>query len=256
MEELDKIIQAFQPISLTEMDSVKLMDRTDTKFVFHIRDLKKILDKIVGHYRALEVEGSRWSPYETLYFDTPKLELYLRHHNQKLNRFKIRYRKYVNSNLHFFEIKFKNNKGRTIKKRIKQTQIENDINGNALQLLQTMTPFKEGDLKPVLFVNCSRATLVNIEHEERLTLDVKLQFVKNSTEINFEPLVIAELKQAKVNIQSPFYKLMKHYRFRSSSMSKYCFGVTQLFPDIKKNNFKPKILTLNKIIHATTTSNE
>lgn len=82
MEELDQIIQAFQPISLTEMDSVKLMDRTDTKFVFHIRDLKKILDDIAGNYRALEVEGSRWSPYETLYFDTPNLELYLRHHNQ------------------------------------------------------------------------------------------------------------------------------------------------------------------------------
>ncbi len=237
------------------MDSVKLMDRTDTKFVFHVQDLDAVLSEISKHYRALEVEGTRWSPYETLYYDTPGLELYIRHHNQKLNRYKIRYRKYVNSNLHFFEIKFKNNKGRTIKKRIKETAIETEIKNNAQQLLESITGFKAAELKPILFVNCSRATLVNTQMEERLTLDVKLQFKRNGAELNFEPLVIAELKQNKVNVRSPFYKLMKHYRFRSSSMSKYCFGVTQLFPEIKKNNFKPKILTLNKIINAATTSN-
>lgn len=237
------------------MDSVKLMDRTDTKFVFHVQDLDAVLSDISKHYRALEVEGTRWSPYETLYYDTPGLELYIRHHNQKLNRYKIRYRKYVNSNLHFFEIKFKNNKGRTIKKRIKEAAIETEIKNNAQQLLESITGFKAAELKPILFVNCSRATLVNTQMEERLTLDVKLQFTRNGTELNYEPLVIAELKQNKVNVRSPFYKLMKHYRFRSSSMSKYCFGVTQLFPEVKKNNFKPKILTLNKIINAATTSN-
>jgi hypothetical protein len=252
---LDQIISAFQPITLAEMDSVKLMDRTDTKFVFHLQDLDAILSEISDKYRALEVEGTRWSPYETLYYDTPSLELYLRHHNQKMNRYKIRYRKYVNSNLHFFEIKFKNNKGRTVKKRIKEEKIETEIKNNAQQLLESITGFKASDLKPILYVNCSRATLVNTELEERLTLDVKLQFKKNGIELNYEPLVIAELKQNKVNIQSPFYRLMKHYRFRSSSMSKYCFGVTQIFPEVKKNNFKPKILTLNRILNATTTSN-
>lgn len=237
------------------MDSVKLMDRTDTKFVFHIQELDTILSQIVTNYKALVVEGTSWSPYETLYFDTPSLELYMRHHNQKMNRYKIRYRKYVNSNLHFFEIKFKNNKGRTIKKRIKEAQIETEIKGNALQLLKTITSFNEGDLRPTLFVNCSRATLVNVEIEERLTLDVMLQIKKDNKELNFTPLVIAELKQAKVNVQSPFYRLMKHKRFRSSSMSKYCYGITQIFEDIKKNNFKPQILTLNKILNAPTTSN-
>jgi hypothetical protein len=254
LKTLDQIISAFKPISLSEMDSVKLMDRTDTKFVFHIQDLGAVLGEISNHYRALEVEGTRWSPYETLYFDTPNLELYLRHHNQKLNRYKIRYRKYVNSNLHFFEIKFKNNKGRTIKKRIKEAKIETEIKDNAKSLLENITLFKATDLKPVLYVNCSRATLVNTEMEERLTLDVNLQFQMNGKELNFRPLVIAELKQSKVNVQSPFYRLMKHNRFRSSSMSKYCFGVTQMFPDIKKNNFKPKIRTLNKILYATTTT--
>ena len=254
MESLNSFLSSFEPISLEEMDSVKLMDRTDTKFVFHRSSLPIVLSAISKNYRALEVENSRWSPYETLYFDTPLLELYMRHHNEKMNRYKIRYRKYVNSNLHFFEIKFKNNKGRTIKKRILQKQIEHEIKDSALQLLESITSFKINDLQPIMFVNCSRATLVNQEFGERLTLDVNLQFKTDDTTIDFEPLVIAELKQSKVNVQSPFYKLMKENHFRSSSISKYCLGITQLKPELKHNNFKPKLLTLNKIIHDTTTS--
>ncbi|MBL0047611.1 MAG: hypothetical protein IPP32_05865 [Bacteroidetes bacterium] len=75
MRTLDQIISAFQPITLAEMDSVKLMDRTDTKFVFHVQDLDAVLSDISKHYRALEVEGTRWSPYETLYYDTPGLRI-------------------------------------------------------------------------------------------------------------------------------------------------------------------------------------
>lgn len=232
------------------MDSVKLMDRTDTKFVFHIQKLKDVLSGVYQHYKALEVEGSRWSPYETLYFDTQDFELYLRHHNQKMNRYKIRSRRYVNSNLHFFEIKFKNNKGRTIKKRIKQSRIETSISNTSKDLLESMTDFNSEALYPILFVNCARATLVNIEYQERLTIDVNLEFVCKDQKVSFSPIVIAELKQTKVNIQSPFYKMMKQNRFRSSSMSKYCLGVTQIFNQVKKNNFKPQILTLNKILHA------
>ena len=41
------------------------------------------------------------------------------HQNKKLNRYKIRQREYLISDISFFEIKFKSNKGRTIKKRIK-----------------------------------------------------------------------------------------------------------------------------------------
>ena len=90
MENINALLSSFKPISLEEMDSVKLMDRTDTKFVFHRSSLPIVLSAISKNYRALEVENSRWSPYETLYFDTPSLELYMRHHNEKMNRYKIR----------------------------------------------------------------------------------------------------------------------------------------------------------------------
>ena len=39
------------------------------------------------------------------------------HHNGKLNRYKIRFRDYINTKNSFLEVKFKTNKGETIKSR-------------------------------------------------------------------------------------------------------------------------------------------
>lgn len=41
------------------MDSVKLMDRTDTKFTFHISQLIEILELVKNDYRVLEIEEKR-----------------------------------------------------------------------------------------------------------------------------------------------------------------------------------------------------
>src|SRR6476620_1200607 len=89
----------FEPITLQEMDGVKLMDRTDTKFTFNINELDAILDEARAHYRILDIEGNRISRYKTLYFDTENFKLYNEHHSGKLNRYKIRHRTYVESNL-------------------------------------------------------------------------------------------------------------------------------------------------------------
>jgi len=115
---IEENIKKFTSISLEEMDNVKLMNRTDVKYIFNERILADVLDKIKDDYFILSAAGTRMANYITLYFDTKKNKFYLQHHNGKRNRFKVRYRKYVESDLTFFEIKFKNSKGRVIKNRI------------------------------------------------------------------------------------------------------------------------------------------
>ncbi|MBK7667231.1 MAG: VTC domain-containing protein [Sphingobacteriaceae bacterium] len=119
MKSVADILNSFESITLAEMDKAKLMDRTDTKFTFSEENLKKVLTEVKSDYKILEIENCRMSTYQTLYYDTSDLSLYLKHHNGKLNRYKIRHRTYVESKLGFLEVKFKNNKGRTIKVRIK-----------------------------------------------------------------------------------------------------------------------------------------
>lgn len=246
--EIMNCLNLFDPISLKEMDSVKLLDRIDTKFVFHAELLPKILEEASVYYRMLEVKGTRMSQYETLYFDTDSLLLYQKHHNKHTNRFKIRFRKYVESNLSFFEIKFKNNKGRTIKERIKQRDITSAIENDAAEFLINKTQMEASDFLPQLWVNYHRITLVNRDSFERLTIDLGLTFICDGKSTCYNNLVIAEVKQEKAN-DSPFLGIMKEHKIRQGSISKYCFGVISMRDNVKSNNFKKNILTIKKVCH-------
>src|SRR4051812_18873006 len=105
------------------MDNVKLMNRTDTKFLFTTDQFETVLNEVAPYYKVLEVNGKRLNHYKTLYYDTSDLALYNKHHNGKLNRYKIRHRTYVESDTGFLEVKFKNNKGRTIKNRVREHDV-------------------------------------------------------------------------------------------------------------------------------------
>ncbi len=143
------------------MDSVKLQDRMDTKFMFKDTLLPDILMRMTAHYKVLEIEGQRFNHYETLYFDTEKFDLYIRHHNGKLNRYKFRSRRYVESNLNFFEVKFKNNKGRTIKDRIKRPELITEIADKSSEFVRSLSNIDPDSLKPKLWVNYVRTTFVS-----------------------------------------------------------------------------------------------
>jgi hypothetical protein len=241
-------LNTFEPITLQEMDGVKLMDRTDTKFIFNVAQLPSVLSEAKQFYRILDVEGNRISRYKTLYFDTEDFDLYNKHHSGKLNRYKIRHRTYVESNLGFLEVKFKNNKGRTLKTRIKEIEVPALSMGKAFSFLEKMLPFSPLDLMPKIWINYSRITLVNKESAERLTLDLFLEFENDGKKQSMDYLVIAEVKQDS-KVASPFINLMRQKHIRQGSISKYCFGVASTFSQVKTNNFKQKLSNVNKLIN-------
>ena len=119
MSHIYHILNSFEPIALDKMDKVKLMDRIDSKYMFTLQMLPGILEASKTHYYVTSINDQRYSSYESVYYDTDDYSLYHQHHSGKLNRCKIRQRTYTESKLNFLEIKFKNNKGRTTKTRIK-----------------------------------------------------------------------------------------------------------------------------------------
>ena len=64
----------FSPISLNQMDGVKLMNRSDTKFTFGYSKLASLLEKLIPYYQLLEINGKRIHSYKSLYFDTQESE--------------------------------------------------------------------------------------------------------------------------------------------------------------------------------------
>jgi hypothetical protein len=249
-EAVKTMLDTFETITLEEMDRVKLMDRTDQKFNFNIAHLPALLNEVRDTYRVLEVAGTKMSRYETLYYDTPSFDLFRQHHNGQTNRYKIRLRRYVESDLNFFEIKFKNNKGRTIKKRVKRSSLNMVINGSSEELLSNTSGMDPAHIEPKLWVNYNRITLVNRFEEERITIDLDLEVKNESGIADFSGLVIVEAKQAKPT-DTAFVKRLKRLHIREGGTSKYCLAVSKLIPDIKKNNFKPDLIHIQKIINDT-----
>lgn len=246
MENSFDLYSGFEPISLDEMNKVKLLDRMDRKFMFHVSHLNDILAMAGEHFFILEISGKRFARYETTYYDTPDFDMYTRHHNWKLNRYKVRFRSYVDSNLNFFEIKFKSNKGRTIKSRIKLPDNKWSLEGETGTLLEKKTIYKASDLTPALQVNYNRITLVNKNMTERLTIDFGLNYVCGDKRAELPSLIIAEVKQDRSG-SSEFITIMQQMRIKPASMSKYCLGIASTVNNVKLNNFKQKVRYVNQI---------
>jgi len=242
----EKTLNIFKPISLDEMNGVKLLNRMDKKFTFSYSLLDEILRDASAHYRILEIDGLRYAHYETRYYDTPEFEMYIKHHNRKLNRNKVRFRTYLDSGIHFFEVKFKTNKGRTIKKRVSRDLNDYSITGTAEELLKKRTIYPSEGLQEAIRVYYSRITLVSNDLKERLTIDLDLRFDHQGNKAGYPGMVIAEVKQDK-SAASPFIQLMRNKRISDISISKYCLGVASTVFNIKINNFKIKINHVQKL---------
>jgi hypothetical protein len=239
-------LSRFEKITLSEMDNVKLMSRTDTKFAFNISILPKVLEKLSQFYRVMEIDGDRLHHYKSLYFDTEDRKFYTEHHNRRVNRNKIRFREYVGSGLTFLEIKLKNNKGKTIKKRKKVDSISEKITEKQQEYIDKVIgyPIK---VSAKQWINFSRVTFVHKTKKERLTIDVNLTFNTNEETGDLKNIVIAEVKQERMSRSSDFMKIVKEMRILPFRLSKYCMSSLQLWPQLKQNRFKEKQRFVNKL---------
>lgn len=241
-----KLLESFTSVSLHEIDCVKLMDRIDTKYVFNEIVLEEIIEQLKPYYKVLTINEHRVFPYSTTYFDTSDFELYNHHQNGKLNRYKIRFRRYDTYGNSFLEIKLKTNKQQTQKKRHQISESDN-LPEDTLSLIEKETGHKFSDLQQTLINNFNRITLVNNNLTERLTLDFNLFFQNENGKEELSNIVIAELKQYKYSNTSSFYLIMKNRGIRKLGVSKYCLGMVLLNPNLKWNSFKPKMLQIQKV---------
>ncbi len=248
-EALDRL----SPIGLEEMDSIKLMNRIDSKYLTNEQTLLGILsDAAAAGYRVLVTGNERIAPYDSIYYDTEGLKMFYDHHNRRLVRQKVRTRSYVNSGLAFLEIKRKNNKGRTKKKRIRipQEQLRSfSANPEACAYLADHSWFKAEELSPVLETLFCRITLVNPAKTERLTIDTRLCFknFRTEKETSLQDAVIIELKQDG-RAASQMKGILLDHRVKPVRISKYCVALTLTDPVAKTGRFKVKVRTIEKTI--------
>ncbi len=249
IDKLTEILQHIDPISLDELAVCRLLNRIDTKYFCHVNDLPQVFEKTQKDFRVQEIGNQRIFKYESLYFDTPGLKTYFDHHQGKRNRYKIRFRKYVDTGDTFLEVKKKKNYIRTDKRR---TQI--DFTENLTQLhydfIMNHIPVRKDGLKPTIWTIFDRITLAGKNHIERITIDTNIRFKKGAKETVLPGLSIIEVKREKTGGISPFTQILHDARFRPYGISKYVLGNILLTPELKHNRFTKKVLTINKICYG------
>lgn len=236
----------FDKTTLAEMNSVSLMKRVDTKFILKESQLLEVLSKLYDDYKILQIDQERLMKYSTLYFDYQNKKCFKDHHNGKLNRYKIRMRKYLVSDICFLEIKKKNNLGVTNKIRRQIKDFETDLTLESKEFISDSN-INNLLLEPSLYNNFSRMTLVNKNESERITIDVDLSFRFGMDEKKFDKLVVVEIKQEGKRLNTTINRALKSMSILPTNFSKYCIGISNIIDDIKSNRFKEINLKINKL---------
>lgn len=214
--------------------------------MFTPEKLRQLLPLLLEDYRVLEIDDHRIFSYRTRYFDTEGLDFYLDHHSGKLNRHKVRFRTYVETGATFLEIKFKNNKGRTIKNRMIVADQETVLSQESKAFIREISGIR-ADLIPVLENRFSRITLVNKTKPERVTLDFNMSFHFQGKDLLIDDLCVAEVKQERFDRLSPIMTALKAIGCYPDSISKYCLGVAMGLSHVKHNRFKQKLIKIQKL---------
>lgn len=251
MTTIDKMLQELPPITLGEMSGVKLMNRTDTKFVTNVDKLMTLLRMVRKDYYVQDIDGGRNLEYDTTYFDTERFDMYNQHQWNHTNRQKIRFRTYCVSGLQFMEVKTKNNHGRTRKKRMEVTDMDLSDDAKRLFLSQHLR-YDADTLIPALNNHFSRITLVNKGKTERLTIDSGLRFnnLVSGIQKDMGRLVIIELKRDG-QVFSPVLEMLRRLRIQPHGFSKYSMG-SALTSDglLPVNRFKSKLIEVRKLVNS------
>lgn len=241
----------FATISLAGMKAVKLMNRIDTKYITTVPVLVELLRLAREDYMVQEIDGRTLMPYYTCYYDTADCDMYYQHLHGRLTRKKVRVRRYESSGIEFLEVKQKNNKGRTDKKRRPTADMSE---ASRCDFIFETSGYRGESLAPQIENSFTRLTLVNKAMTERLTIDTDLRFhnLVSGECADLTGLVIIELKRDG-RAHSPISEILRLLRIVPSGFSKYCIGMALTNPLLHVNRFKPRLRNIYKMLHPTHT---
>ena len=247
----DDLLEHFDPISLAELNAkAAMLERLDNKYVVKAPVLGVAAAELARHFDILEIGERRAFGYETWYFDDRERRSYFDHHQGRRRRVKVRVRRYRDAKLCFVEVKLKDKRGITIKKRMPYPLANYGfLDEAALAHVERCCrevygePFGR-ELAPVLEVYYERMTLVAKQGGERMTIDNALRFSSHDESYAVDPeLYIVETKSPNGNgLADKIFRSLKQHP--TKHCSKYCVGTAATRGVDKFNTFMPAMRRL------------
>lgn len=244
-------LAGFQTLSLDQLNSkAAMLERLDNKYILAADAFRPALEAFAEHFDVLEIDGRRAFTYATNYYDDPEMRGYYDHHQGRRKRCKVRVREYVDAGFSYLEVKLKDKRKITVKKRLKVTDPANPLNDQALEFIEANYRSLYGEgfgkvLHPVIAMRYQRITLVAREGGERMTIDTSLHFEANGTCRKVQPdMFIVETKSARGNGIADKI-LRRQHLHPTKSCSKYCIGMASTGAVTRQNRFLPALKRLH-----------
>ena len=237
------------PISLDEMSGIRLMKRTDTKFLANKAQLLQVLSLAKDDYYVQEINSKRVAQYRTTYWDSADYMFFNMHQVGRRPRTKVRVRTYEDSDgLTFLEVKKKDNHGKTRKKRTEVMSQTEVFESGGDDFIRKHVKTGLDTFHPCLQNYFSRITLVNKGKTERLTIDFDIKYTNFDTHrtANSDQLVIIELKRDG-RVFSPIKDILLKLRIKPHGYSKYVIGSRMTNDSLRGNLLKQKMRDIVRI---------
>ncbi len=248
---INQILEGFSAVSLDELNAkAPMLERLDNKYIVPASQFGAALEAFDAHFDVLEIDGKRAFIYATTYYDDPALHGYYDHHQGRRKRCKVRVRDYVDAGFSYLEVKLKDKRQVTVKKRLKLAAPENGLDDQGLDFVEAChrdlydAPFAK-PLSPVIGMQYERITLVAKAGGERMTIDTAMQFSAADVACVVRPdIFIVETKSARGNgIADKILRSMHVHP--TKSCSKYCIGMAATGQVARRNRFLPALRRLD-----------
>ena len=128
-------LAAREPVTLDELNrTAALLTRVDRKYVLTSAEADAFILGLPREARVLDIDGRRRFGYHSTYFDTAGLDCFLGTAHRRRHRFKVRTRRYVDTDQQFLEVKTRRG-GCTVKRRVAWEQPIRHLDGGAREFV-------------------------------------------------------------------------------------------------------------------------
>ena len=215
-----------------------LLDRNDRKYVMTVDQLDELTPVIPNDWRVLTIDGRSQQRYRSVYLDDPGLGCFLATARTRPHRSKVRLRSYLDSDLHWWEVKVRDATGRTTKHRRRTTGSSHHLTAPETRFVASRTTddVDVGGLRPVLTTRYRRTTLLLPSNAARLTIDVDLRAGDSGGhELVTDGLVVVETKSSGPPTVAD--RLLWRRGHRPVAISKYATCLAALHPGLPRNRW-------------------
>lgn len=219
----------------------ELRRRIDTKFVLSPRAAAEFAARLCGTHTVLTAGDELIATYRTLYFDTPDLQFFHEHRRGRRIRHKARIRHYPDRGLSMLEVKTRRSEMLTTKTWRAHDYGRDELSADDAGFVALHTG-TDAALLPRVSTHFRRLTLLGIERDERVTIDLELCVERDGTRIPIEDVAIVEVKQWPFRRDTLALSALRAEGHRPSVVSKYCTSVAMTHPELRRNTLRERTL--------------